>query len=375
MASIASSDILALFTTPTLTPIASPSIDPTYATIKTAQRELSANASSIHTNEGGGLHGHLALTVTPKVYLLLAGMPFDPPVNPPPNPIHLEGATAAQITEANRLHAAAVRTFQLYHNTDKALVRQLIAATPQYYITELCDDIVGYANVTCLELLTFLYTKYGIISQSELDNNTKRMSIAWNPPTPITALWEQLNTGMRFAEAGNDPLSDAHVYRLAYNLISSTGLFIIPCREWRMLPTEGKTYASLRAHFEVADRDRKLTLTTETAGFQGAANQSTIISTTPSPATLEDIRTEMSALRFALAAAITTPPAATTAPAANPVPVLRGYCWTHGSSRNVHHTSATCNAKAEGHQDLATATNKMGGSTQVWRSRPRRVIE
>ena len=34
------------------------------------------------------------------------------------------------------------------------------------------------------------------------------------------------------------------------------------------------------------------------------------------------------------------------------------YCWTHG---NTYHTSAQCKKKATGHQDRATATNKMGG--------------
>jgi hypothetical protein len=45
-----------------------------------------------------------------------------------------------------------------------------------------------------------------------------------------------------------------------------------------------------------------------------------------------------------------------------------GYCWTHGSSRNRRHTSKTCNDKDAGHQDEATYTNQMGGSTEVQRA-------
>ena len=37
------------------------------------------------------------------------------------------------------------------------------------------------------------------------------------------------------------------------------------------------------------------------------------------------------------------------------------YCWTHGACR---HASADCNAPATGHQNAATATNHMGGSTR-----------
>jgi hypothetical protein len=37
------------------------------------------------------------------------------------------------------------------------------------------------------------------------------------------------------------------------------------------------------------------------------------------------------------------------------------YCWTHGG---CGHTGATCLTKLAGHQDAATFTNKMGGSTR-----------
>jgi hypothetical protein len=38
------------------------------------------------------------------------------------------------------------------------------------------------------------------------------------------------------------------------------------------------------------------------------------------------------------------------------------YCWTHGHRVGPKHTSATCQSKAEGHQDAATRENTMGGS-------------
>jgi hypothetical protein len=42
-----------------------------------------------------------------------------------------------------------------------------------------------------------------------------------------------------------------------------------------------------------------------------------------------------------------------------------GYCWTHGTCKNRRHNSATCQNKQPGHQDEATDENKMGGSTDV----------
>ena len=39
--------------------------------------------------------------------------------------------------------------------------------------------------------------------------------------------------------------------------------------------------------------------------------------------------------------------------------VKKHYCWTHGAS---NHKSKNCRTKAQGHQDLATFEDKMGGS-------------
>ena len=38
------------------------------------------------------------------------------------------------------------------------------------------------------------------------------------------------------------------------------------------------------------------------------------------------------------------------------------YFWTHGRTRRLDHTSATCNFPKTGHQVEATFVNKMGGS-------------
>ena len=47
------------------------------------------------------------------------------------------------------------------------------------------------------------------------------------------------------------------------------------------------------------------------------------------------------------------------------------YCWTHGLGKNRKHTSATCNNKAEGHKDEATADNMMGGNNKIMSARAR----
>ena len=335
MTSSSTKDALAAFPYPKLTPIAtSASGPPTYASIKLAQTELNGNAASVPSTGGDGILGHLALTVTPAQYNLRSAgnVAFIAPVQPPQVPNHGNNPTAFTIAEDNRLHKEAHARFRTYHDVDKALRNQLIAAVHPTYLSKLNDDMLGLGSRTCLELLTHLWTHYGAIKQDELEANTKKMMLPWNPPTPIEDLFTQLEDGVKFAVAGGEEPSAQAVVRMGYTIIEATGLFPVDCRAWRDKDAALKTMDHFQTHFEKADVDRRRTMTSASAGFQGAANNAT----------------------EAAAAAVIV----------STVPL--SYCWTHGSSKNTAHTSATCLNKAEGHVDDATIKNKKGGSDKVW---------
>jgi hypothetical protein len=176
-----SSSVTASFPFPELTRFASDLQPPTYASLQLLQREINSNAMSVHSDAGGGLHGHLGLTITPARYLAVAQVPYPPPPVPPVIPV-VPAAPAAAITEALRQHQEQIRIFRLYHDTDKALLRCIIAATPATYIDALSDNEFGFANVTTLALLTHLHTTYGALTPADRDNNLARMQSAWSPP-------------------------------------------------------------------------------------------------------------------------------------------------------------------------------------------------
>ncbi|ACI65261.1 predicted protein [Phaeodactylum tricornutum CCAP 1055/1] len=85
-----------------LDPIATTTVPPIYATIKHAQRQLMTNAAAIPMLNGGGAHGHMALTLSPRAYANISNVPFIIPVAPPANlPI---GTTQPEITKNNSIH-------------------------------------------------------------------------------------------------------------------------------------------------------------------------------------------------------------------------------------------------------------------------------
>jgi hypothetical protein len=64
--------------------------------------------------------------------------------------------------------------------------------------------MIGFGNKTVFQILTYLHTTFGSISEKELEQNTARMQLQWNPPTAIEALFLQFDNGVYFATAGQD---------------------------------------------------------------------------------------------------------------------------------------------------------------------------
>jgi hypothetical protein len=57
---------------------------PTAQTIKQLRKEIYANARSVHSARGGGLHGHLGIAMMVATYTVRAGQPFQEPAHPGP---------------------------------------------------------------------------------------------------------------------------------------------------------------------------------------------------------------------------------------------------------------------------------------------------
>jgi hypothetical protein len=389
-------DLKAAFPTVLLTPVGTLTTPPTYATIRQAQVELNGNARSVHSNGGDGMLGHLSLTVPAARYNTLSAhnVPFIPPVNPPIDPVHPVGATGPQISENNRQHLANQAIFRTYNNVDAALRSQLIEATPAPYLAAIRDEDLGFGGLTCLQILTHLHAAYAIITAQDLEDNLARMLTPWNPPTPLEILFTQIEEGALYAAAGGDPVSDAFKARKVAAILYDSGRFPIDHREWRAKTTAEQTFANVKTHFRKADLDRrKLELTTSGAGYhQNLANHAaeiqakqTELDTTlkenamfrallcqpaHTATTADDVSVAMSALT-ALQASHTSPEetlaALLAANIANvPGPTEKTFCWTHGCSSNIHHTSMSCRNKAPGHQVTATIDNKMGGNEKIW---------
>jgi hypothetical protein len=361
--------LLSAFPVPVLTLVAEGSTLPSFTSLRIVQRELNSNSLSVISTGAHTQWGHLALTMAPGAYLALTnGLAFAPPVHPGDDPVFAAGATAPLITETTRLFVKNDAKFRTYHAADQALKTLLLAACPKDYLLALENTDMGFGHVTTLQLLTHLWTTYGTITEADLDANLARLSAPWHPPTPIERFFKQIDEAASFAIAGECAIGERMLVNYAYNTILATGVFELACRDWRKLAPADKTLPRFKTHFEAANKD--LALTTGAAGYHSANAAATAA---------EAAATKIAALEAAVAKLIAAASIAKTTPAATPaksatavIPVPGGgYCWTHGHSNNLSHSSATCERPGPGHQKKATAKNTMGGNPDTWVRRNR----
>jgi hypothetical protein len=339
------------FPHPVLTPISG---EPTNTSLQLLQQELFANARAIFSTRGGGANGHLALVMPAPDYLTRAAHVFTMPIHPGDAPVHLPAATSAQITETNRQYAADLYEHTRVLTIAEELKKQLLQAVHARYLRALADPDFGFADVSPAALLAHLKTTYGVITREELETNRARLSAEWNPDSPLEDLWLRIAEIQRFALAGgpNNAIPDDTVLSLLLPVFEKTGVFTTACEKWRDFDDATWTLVRFKLHFTKANAERKRKLTAQGAGYAGAAQHG---AGTRQPS------------------GTPTPPPATPPPVCSPVgsacPMY--YCWTHGLGKNRAHTGVTCNRKAPGHQDTATADNLMGGNNTIMRGSTR----
>jgi hypothetical protein len=216
------------------------------------------------------------------------------------------------------------------------------------------NPVIGFGNVTCLELFAHLHNNYGNITEQELEANFLRMRAQRSPPTAIESLFVQIEDGVAFAAEGLDELTKPTILRWAYDIVAKMGRYDIACHEWRQLNPDPSTknWAKFKTHFKAAGRDMRSQDTTGSAGYHGAhaatntaTNTATLLATTQATLAASEIKLAQALSQASLATSssrsynqsINTRVSAITTPYTRP----SYYCWTHGHTANLDYSSPT----------------------------------
>lgn len=400
---------------------------PTYSTLRAFQDAIQDNAMTIPSPQTELGHLALVISPA-DFFAVNARTAFIVPTDPGLAPTNPASATRAGATtrasagadaaaavpdptsdlaftgpEALRAFKEAKETFNTYNKAKTALRNLILNSVHDTYICALKEKITRYRMVEPITILNHLWSTYGTIDAADNTANETRMKAQWNPPTPIEELFKQLEEGQLYAASGGETIDDTQLMRWGYDNIDNTGLFDSDNAKWRKLPITSRTWSQFKIYYSQCEHDRsKHTTKAETkysanqveamieTQIQSYINQMMQhdTDTANEPPLTEEYNKGTSANAISVAdiekmivkhlvpnngggrtntktnGKRTTPKETPKAQGLDTDGTPITYCWTHGITRNLKHTSCTCTRQAEGHKTEATFSNRMGGSNE-----------
>uniref|UniRef100_A0A7S2W2J2 Uncharacterized protein n=1 Tax=Eucampia antarctica TaxID=49252 RepID=A0A7S2W2J2_9STRA len=139
-------------------------------------------------------------------------------------------------------------------STQKKLNTQLLNVCEEMYFKGLCNRHTGYTTVTLLQLI-HLYTNFGVVTPSDLEENYKRIIEPYDSTKTIETLFAQIEDSVEYADAGNSRHNTSQSIGRTDLLIFNTMMCIDACREWRKTIAVDKLWSNFKRELTHAYRD------------------------------------------------------------------------------------------------------------------------
>ena len=196
--------------------------EPTYESINDMMQMLYANAATLSTTIGGGIHGHIGLIMKPALYRTLSAIPYVIPVDPGPIPIYTAGSSGLARQQVTNEFEEAKRIFENHYNMDLALKALIIEAVDTVYLEGKRDRYTGFLAVSARDLMNHLLQRYGKITVSDLMHNKRKMDEALDPSAPIDVCFKRIDERVQFATDAETAYTPEQILQIAYYAISSS---------------------------------------------------------------------------------------------------------------------------------------------------------
>ena len=192
-------------------------------------------------NLGGGLHRHLALTMTAEEYRAQTGFAFVPPHNPCNYPQRM-GNTQEQALGTEKFRQNQV-LFRKYTAVYGDLKKQIVTTVEPIFLYPLVNQLTGFGQVSAITMLKHLFSSYRSIKKIDLKENSFKMMGPYNTAEPLDRIIEQLEKGRQFVRAGGHTIYDTMGMSKRITLFAQRGIFNDDIREWIRKSSNLKTWA------------------------------------------------------------------------------------------------------------------------------------
>ena len=126
----------------------------------------------MHSNIGNGVVSYLSITAKIAAFALACTNAFNTPANPGATPILLDPPPKDFIILTYTCaHAKELRIFNEYYNVEKACKKIIFTLITEAYYHSFKNKHTRFATVSCLNILTRLWTTYGTLKDYEVQQN------------------------------------------------------------------------------------------------------------------------------------------------------------------------------------------------------------
>jgi hypothetical protein len=323
-----------------------------------------------------------------------------------------DAKTVVQV-RSEAAHKSRLNDYASYEAAKRGVAKFLRDVIDKLWYNNLEDAKFFYTKVTAIDIMALLDSDSGGLHAVDMITLRTNMIQYYAQAEGIPQYIVMMEDAQKKAKRADMPIADVELVMIASAAVLAAQHFPQEVTVWEGRPAIDRTWRAWKVEFCQAHiwRQRQLQasgggeplgganavrpappVTIDRLGTAldnlalAAANDTTVLHQLTSvnlalTATNTALSTANKKLSDALAKLQATrpptpgPPPPAIQPSGPPPPSTKpypgNYCWTHGHRVNQMHTSATCSRKAAGHQDLATASNTMGGSEKDkgWDSR------
>ena len=171
------------------------------------KKQLKSNATSVTSNLGDGLHGHLGHVLNLVDYDQVSPVPFLAPAHPGPLVIP-QGTTAIMASALCDRHSENVRVFREYFGVEKALKQQIHKAVDEIYLLAIHDRNSNSLSDNVHFILDYLQLTYGKVSVSMLiDKEDHFNRLNYEAHMPVDVVFNAVEGIIEYAGLAHQPFS------------------------------------------------------------------------------------------------------------------------------------------------------------------------
>ena len=138
--------------------------------------------------------------------------------------------------------------FNEYHAVNRACKKVISKLIPHKFYKSLSSCIIGFANVTSLEILTHLISEYAELEEEDIQEIDRKIKEPISSETLFEEFVEKIEWNQESVAVQN-PYSVDQIVSVVYSKIDKCSLYQDDCRDWLRKPRSEKTWVKFKTHF------------------------------------------------------------------------------------------------------------------------------